>query len=54
MQYRRDFTILYIPYLVEEVEIILNNLIPYFVYTYRNDALLYFTESVKKEAKDNK
>ena len=32
----------------------LNNLILYFVYTYGNDTLLYFTKSVKKEVKDNK
>ena len=54
MQYHGEFTILYMPYLTEEVKIILNDLIPYFQYHFGNKALLYFTNSVKKEAKDNR
>ena len=41
------------PYLAEEVEIIMNNLIPYFVYEYREEAFLYFTNKAKDDAKDN-
>ena len=54
MRYRGDFTVLYMPYLIEEVEIMLSNLIPYFHFKYSNEILLYFIESAKKEAKDNR
>ena len=44
---------LYIPYMAEEAEIILKNLILYFQYKYGEEVLLYFTESVKKEAQED-
>ena len=53
MHYKGEFIVLYIPYLIEEVEIMLKNLIPYFNHKYGKEALLYFTNLVKKEAQED-
>ena len=41
------------PYLVEEVEIMLKNLVLYFNHKHGEEALLYFTNLAKKEAQED-
>ena len=53
MNYRGDFTVLFILHLTEEAEIMMNNLILYFVHEFGEEALLYFTNEEKKDAKDD-
>jgi len=51
MRYRSEFTCLFLPYLTDEEELIIHNLISYLKYKHRNQILLYFTEEAKAEAK---
>jgi len=51
MHYRGDFTVLYMPHLAEEAEIMLNNLIPFLQHKYSNEVSLYFTKTAKMKLK---
>ena len=54
MRYRENFTFLFIPQLVQEAEIMMNNLIPFLKHKYGEEVLLYFTEEVKQEALEDR
>ena len=53
MWYRRDFTVLYMLYMAEKVELILNNLLSYLKYKYRDEVLEYFTNAAKKKVRED-
>ena len=53
MRYRGKFIVLYMPHVVTEVELILNNLIPYLKHEYGEEVLEYFTKAAKKEASED-
>ena len=42
------------PHLAKEAKIMLNNLIPFLQHKYVDEILQYFTETIKKETKDNR
>ena len=44
---------LYMPHVVNEAELMLNNLLPYLRYMYREDVLALFMEDAKKEVKED-
>ena len=50
MRYRGEFTFLFLLQLVEEVEIIMNNFIPFLHYKDSEDILLYFIAIAKQES----
>ena len=54
MGHRGEYTILYMPHIASEAELILNNLLPYLLHEYGEEVLMLFTEDTKKEAKDDK
>ena len=41
------------PHVASELELMLNNLLPYLQHEYGDEVLILFTEEAKKEAKDN-
>ena len=45
---------LYMPYIVEEAELMINNLLLYLKYKYRYRVLEYFTDIAKKEAREDR
>ena len=54
MHYRGEFAYTYMPHLAKEAKIMMQNLLTFLWYKYRDDVLLYFTKEVKEEASGNK
>ena len=54
IRYRGEFTFLYLLYLVQETELIMKNLLTYLRHKYREEILLYFTDTAKEEVQGDK
>ena len=54
IRYYREFTYLFLPYLVDKAELIIHNLLLYLRHKYGDKVLLYFVEEAKAEAKEDR
>ena len=54
MHYRGDFTFLYLPHLAQEAELMMKNLLVYLHHQQGDDILLYFIDTAKEEAQEDK